>query len=369
MRRLPLGILVGIFALLILIASQCGSFPTSGSLDSGLDAQADKISEAGSPDIEADGALCVASPKVGSLRPIPAGTFLVGSPLTEWGRGPFDQDQVQVSLTHPIEIGATELTQAEWTSLCVTNPSGKDKAGVEDCLDPDCPVGGVTWFDAVGWLNKLSETRGLPPCYRMNDCTGVVGTKMTCKSVDVLASSVYACEGYRLATEFEFEYAARSETTTAFYSGDITPVPGDPDTCIYDANLDPIAWYCANSGLVTHRVAQKLPNAWGLYDMIGNSLEWTHSKYTGSGYGSAPSSIRPAPRQPLSMAIRHRCGAASTTIHRAQLVPHGAARLPTGVAEPAADSASPARFPFPIPAHPIVEVNRVDSAALSRSAS
>ncbi len=72
---------------------------------------------------------------------------------------------------------------------------------------------------------------------------------------------------YRLPTEAEWEYAARSGMT------------GN-----YAAFLDSIAWYDANSGDSTHNVATKQANAWGLFDMLGNVWEWT-----ADWYGSYPS--------------------------------------------------------------------------------
>ena len=267
-------------------ASECSDGTSTPSVDGGiLDARLDRVSDDGGDGPSPDTGTCVPKSILKSLVPIPAGTFLVGSPVSEWGRPPFDQDQVQVTLTHAIELGATELTQAEWVSMCAANPS--DKNG-QDCSRSDCPVGGVNWFDAVAWLNALSQFSGLKACYKLTDCTGSMGAKFSCKSVDVLAPTVYDCEGYRLPTEFEWEYAYRAGTTSAFYSGGIVPVPGDPDTCTYDPNLALIGWYCNNSGLATHPVAGKLPNAWGLFDMSGNALEWTHSKYTPSGYGAVP---------------------------------------------------------------------------------
>jgi len=72
---------------------------------------------------------------------------------------------------------------------------------------------------------------------------------------------------YRLPAEAEWEYAARAGSTTAFANGDITATD-----CSNDQNLDAMGWYCGNADSKPHPVAQKLPNAWGLYDMHGNEL-------------------------------------------------------------------------------------------------
>ena len=80
--------------------------------------------------------------------------------------------------------------------------------------------------------------------------------------------------GYRLPTESEWEYACRAGSTTAFYNGGITRL-----ICNIDPNLDQIGWYCGNASAKTHEVAEKLPNAWGLYDMSGNVEEWCWDWY------------------------------------------------------------------------------------------
>ena len=122
-----------------------------------------------------------------------------------------------------------EIKQGEYLAVMGESPSYFSSCGAS------CPVDQVTWYQA----------------------------KAFCEAI-----------GGRLPSEAEWEYAARAGTTTRYYCGD------DP------ACLDGIAWYLENSGNTTHPVKGKTPNAFGLYDMLGNVWEWVedcwHPDYSGA---------------------------------------------------------------------------------------
>jgi len=172
--------------------------------------------------------------EAGYLR-IEPGVFVMGSPPSEEGHWD-DEGQREVRITRAFWLKSTEVTQGEWQAVMGSNPSHFDGCGER------CPVEYVSWEDAVAYLNKLSEREGLEACYPPGG-----------------SFKGLTCRGYRLPTEAEWEYAARAGTTGARYG-----------------SLDDVAWYGATSGGKTHPVGQKAPNAWGLYDMLGNVAEWVH---------------------------------------------------------------------------------------------
>jgi formylglycine-generating enzyme required for sulfatase activity len=186
---------------------------------------------------------------------IPAGIFIMGSPLSEPGRDS-DEGQHEVTLTRPFYMQTTEVTQAQWQTVMGENP-----AHFRDCGET-CPVEMVSWHDTQRFIARLNAMAG--------------------------------ARRYRLPTEGEWEYAARSGSQTALSNGILT-VTG----CAYDAKLDRIGWYCGNSGNKPHPVAQKQPNSWGLYDMHGNVWEWCQD-----WYGDYPSEPVTDPQGPASGLIR-----------------------------------------------------------------
>jgi len=221
---------------------------------------------------------------------IPAGCFVMGSPPGEYFRGRYTETRVQVTLSHAFLIQQHEMTQEEWTALGFDNPSTA-KPYLVDCDQPDCPVGNVNYFEAADFANAMSDAHGLPNCYAFEGCRIDPNWGMVCDHVRSVAPTVYECDGFRLPTQAEWEYAARAGTSTAYYSGDITKYDNATgNVCRVETNLEPIAWYCANAGdpSTTHPVMQKRPNAWGLYDVLGNAGEWANDEFKGLGYGTDP---------------------------------------------------------------------------------
>jgi len=167
-------------------------------------------------------------------RWIPPGRFLMGSPPEEIGRWDDEGPQHPVTISCGFWLGETPVTQAQWVAVMEKNPSGfkGDEAGQR-------PVETVSWHDSVAFAQRLNEA--LP---------GLHGA---------------------LPTEAQWEYACRAGTESAFHNGKPCTQPeGD------DPALNELGWFNKNSEGQTHVVKEKLPNAWGLYDMHGNVWEWCH---------------------------------------------------------------------------------------------
>jgi formylglycine-generating enzyme required for sulfatase activity len=181
----------------------------------------------------------------GNMIAISAGTFDMGCTAAHDATGYCggeDYPVHSVTLTHDFYMGETEVTQGEYQAITGSNPSSFLGCG------SDCPVEYVSWHEVAEYANALSVAEGLTECF---DCSS--GTCST-------TNSPYTCDGYRLPTEAEWEYAARAGTDYVYAGSD---------------TIDDVAWYNSNSGSSTHPVAQKHPNDWGLYDMSGNVWEWT----------------------------------------------------------------------------------------------
>jgi sulfatase modifying factor 1 len=210
----------------------------------------------------------VPTPQMVLVQP---GSFEMG-----WASGRADEQPVhRVTITRAFYIGTTMVTFDEYDRFC--EDTGRSKADDGGRGRGTLPVINVTWYDAAAYCNWLSEKHGLTPCY------SGTGKTIHCD---------FDANGYRLATEAEWEYAARGGPLSHgyLYAGSDNP--------------DEVAWYAANSGGQIHPVGQKKPNELGLYDLCGNLFEWVWDWYGDDYYAASPAEDPRGPPIPAATTPR-----------------------------------------------------------------
>ena len=186
---------------------------------------------------------------------VAAGAFNMGSENIERDRESDEGPVRRVQITKSFYLSKYEVTQDQYMAVMGNNPSNFSGMNL--------PVEQVSWNDAVAFCQKLSGKTG---------------------------------RSYRLPTEAEWEYACRAGAETRFYWGDDTSY----------SQIGDYAWYTSNSGGRTHAVGQKMPNKWGLHDMLGNVWEWCADRYAGS-YQNMPMVDPEGPSSGMSRVLRGGC--------------------------------------------------------------
>jgi formylglycine-generating enzyme required for sulfatase activity len=192
---------------------------------------------------------------------IPApGEIVIGSPPYEAGRegGPEGEVEVQrhVRIDHRFAIMTHTVTVTEFLRF-------RKDFYYRDTFspEPDCPINNLNWYEAAAYCNWLNEQEGIPKeqwCYLPND-GGEYAQGMR------IAPDCLRRTGYRLPTEAEWEYACRAGSTTSRYYGQ------SPDLDNYYAWTVRLAL-----GGGTTPVGRFKPNDFGMFDMMGNIMEWIH---------------------------------------------------------------------------------------------
>ncbi len=166
---------------------------------------------------------------------LPPGKFLMGSPEDETGRA-INEKQRTINISQPYYVSSREVTVGDWSRVMEGRPIS---AKVMEALYPKC---NLSWVEACNFCDKLSDLEGVPR-----------GT-------------------YSLLTEAQWEYACRAGAETSFVSGNIMTLAGR------SSRLDLVGWYDFNSKKTTSPGGHLHPNAWGLFDMHGNAMEWCLDK-------------------------------------------------------------------------------------------
>ena len=209
------------------------------------------------------------------MRRISGGTFQMGQPGAA--------DSVHTVTVGSFWINITEVTQADYKALMGRNPSaykGDRK-----------PVESITWFDAILYCNARSKRHHLDTVYTYS---GIQDSAGFCLNLSGLSIDINK-SGFRLPTEAEWEFACRAGTTTKYYWGNSGNAASKYAWFVGDVSRDS----------TPQPVAEKKPNAAGLYDMAGNVWEWCNDGF--APYSTAPQTdplVPPSTDPPMLRVVR-----------------------------------------------------------------
>jgi serine/threonine protein kinase/formylglycine-generating enzyme required for sulfatase activity len=251
---------------------------------------------------------------------IPAGKFEMGW-LWE-GDGALAENFKESTIDWPFLLCDREVTIEQFQRFADDNSNPMSDKPIEwqgvhkfSGQTSDCPVQKVSWYDAISFCNWLSKQEGKQPCYSRRRKEIVLAETNRLGAATELVERDrwecdFNCDGYRLPTEEEWEYACRAGSGGAFCFGDD------------DSRLPDYAWYVSNSRSRSWTGGRKLPNDWGLFDMHGNVWEWCWDPYAdrniynslrdprtyrvlrGGAYDSRPTEVRSAFRTGSPPAFR-----------------------------------------------------------------
>jgi formylglycine-generating enzyme required for sulfatase activity len=210
------------------------------------------------------------------MQSIPAGSFLIGSPATEKNREKTEGPQKKVQIP-AFWMGAYEVTRDEF-DVFLKDEQTSQNVDLDAITRPSAQYVDLTWgMGKEGGYpaNSMSQFGALMYCKWLYQKTGIF---------------------FRLPTEAEWEYACRAGTNSTYYFGN------DPSL------LYQYAWYLDNSDEKYQKVGLKKPNPWGLYDILGNLMEWTLDHYEPERYkvlaDNALENIMPAKAAKYPKALR-----------------------------------------------------------------
>jgi len=191
------------------------------------------------------------------MVPIPGGTFLIGSPESEPSRDSDEGPQKEVTVDG-FWMGKYEITWDQYELFMYVENIEQDSTTADDEVLRNAEADAITrpsppYEDPSFGMGKYGYPAGSMTQF---------AALMFCKWLTLKTGHFY-----RLPTEAEWEYACRAGTTTAYPFGDDV------------SELDNYGWYFENSNYTYHKVGEKDPNPWGLYDMLGNVAEWTLDHY------------------------------------------------------------------------------------------